>query len=489
VTSPARIFLVAMLSLVGWSAANAQSPANPQSDNCKPQTSRVVSGRLTDAVSSKPLRGIKVSVFTADGQAAGKLRPCITGTNGIYQLELSDDLNNIYLVAVAVDGSYWPADVDLPTFSFPLHLPDTKMRDGHTPLSRQELSAVLKIQNRLRSSDPEIAAKLSTALEKEPIAAVQLAELRPAASTISLHTAWLDGYSSAANGTKIRYSDVGSGAGIAQVSSGQQDVGFSNVRLTNEQLQTSNGTIAQVPVGVDAVLLVYNLPSISAPVRLDAETISKIYEGKITHWNDPTLKKLNPEIPLPAQSILVVGRSDSAGETSMFSRFLSYSSSTWSSVHTTNGGSAVDWPVGIRAKGNEGVMGAVRMQPGAIGYVSFSSARGKELSVASIRNQAGVFVAPSVASIQAFSNSGGAQLTSGGDSSIQSAEAYPITGFTWVIFKQSQNPDLKKRVDFVQWVLTSGQKSQTELGYVPLTRRVQQQAVETVRKIPQDNPQ
>ena len=303
-----------------------------------------------------------------------------------------------------------------------------------------------------------------------------------------IYSKWFADYA-AKTGVKINYQAIGSGGGIRQLSDGTVDFGASDSPMTDGELQKAKGgRVLHFPTVIGAVAVVYNVPGITEPLKLDGGTLSDIFLGKVRKWNDGKIAKLNPGVSLPARDILVVHRSDGSGTTYIFTDFLSSVNKEW--LAGPGRSKEVAWPIGLGGKGNDGVAGQVKQIPGAIGYVELAYARQNKLPFASIKNPAGAFVAPSVESATAAAEGVAAKLNPKTDYRISIAnapgpQAYPITSFTWLIVYQDQTDPIKgkKLVDFMRWALTSGQASAAALDYAPLPKAIADRLVERLGSI------
>jgi phosphate transport system substrate-binding protein len=228
-----------------------------------------------------------------------------------------------------------------------------------------------------------------------------------------------------------------------------------------------------IPTALGAVTMVYNLPGVTSPLQLSGELIAGIYQGQITKWNDPRLAALNTGVKLPATDILVVHRSDGSGTSYVFTDYLASVSPTWATK--PGKGKEVQWPVGLGAKGNEGVAGQVKQTPGAIGYVELAYATQNKMAMASVKNANGEFVTPSIASVTAAAAGAAGKLPPTTDYRVSIVNApgagvYPISSFTWIIAyaKQADSAKGKKLTDFLRWALNEGQAMEPALDYAPL---------------------
>ncbi len=208
-----------------------------------------------------------------------------------------------------------------------------------------------------------------------------------------LYSKWFNEYNKLHPNLKFNYQSIGSGGGIKQITEGTVDFGASDAPMTDEELSKAPDVV-HIPTVLGSVVIIHNVGL--AKLKLSADTLSAIYMGKITKWNDPALAAENPGAKLPAQDILVAHRSDGSGTTAIFTDYLAKVSPEWQK--TVGAGKSVKWPVGIGGKGNEGVTGVVKQTPGAIGYVELAYANQNKLEPAAIKNRSGTYVMPSIAS-------------------------------------------------------------------------------------------
>ncbi len=288
-----------------------------------------------------------------------------------------------------------------------------------------------------------------------------------------LYSKWFDTYAQK-TGTKINYQSIGSGGGIRQLSEQTVDFGATDAPMTDEEMaKAKGGAILHFPTALGAVAVTYNLPEVTQPLKLNGDVLAAIFQGQIKKWNDPRLAALNPGAQLPATDILVVHRSDGSGTSFVFTDYLSAVSPAWATK--PGKGKEVQWPTGLGAKGNEGVSGQVKQTPGAIGYVELAYANQNKLPTAQLKNAAGEYVAPSVASVTAAAGGAASRLPANTDYRVSIVNApgkgaYPISSFTWIIAYRKQ-PDAakgKKLADFLHWALSEGQGMEAALDYAPL---------------------
>ncbi len=245
-----------------------------------------------------------------------------------------------------------------------------------------------------------------------------------------IYAKWFDAYRQK-TGVTINYQSIGSGAGIEQVRAGTVDFGASDAPLSNERLRELPRPVVHFPTVAGAVVLAYDLPGLSGQLRLTPEVLAGIYMGKITAWNDKRIAAANPGLRLPTGPILPVHRADGSGTTNIFTTYLSAVSTEWKELVGAN--TSVSWPTGVGGKGNEGVAGLVRQTPGAIGYVELAYAKQNRLPVALLRNRAGRFPEPSLASTTAAATGAAALLAKDVRTPIVNSpdpDAWPIAGLT-----------------------------------------------------------
>lgn len=279
--------------------------------------------------------------------------------------------------------------------------------------------------------------------------------------------AWAHSYHKQ-TGIKVNYQGIGSGGGIKQAQERVVDFGASDKPLTSEELRKYN--LIQFPFIIGAVVLTYNLPGLeNISLNFDHKAICDIYLGKINNWNDPYLKKLNPNVKFPNLPIIVVRRSEASGTTWLFTTYLSKTCTEWK--ERVGAGTSVNWVVGIGAKGNPGVTNYVKMNPGAIGYVEFIYAKQNNLPMAKILNRDGTyFITPSVKSMQAAARNIKWELEKDffADLTYQEGkDSYPITGASFVILPLDK-PNAKEVVRFFKWAFEKGDDIAERLYYIPL---------------------
>src|SRR3954470_15223316 len=292
-----------------------------------------------------------------------------------------------------------------------------------------------------------MAAALSSALYAGS-AAAQSVDLNGAGATFPypIYSKWFADYAQS-TGVKINYQSIGSGGGIRQLSEQTVDFGASDSPMSDTELAgAKGGPVLHFPTVMGALVITYNVPGLAAPLDLNAQTIADIFSGRITKWNDTRITTLNNGAKLPATDILVVHRSDGSGTTYIFTDYLSTAVPAWKT--SVGKGKEVKWPVGLGAKGNEGVAGQVKQTPGSIGYVELAYAKQNKLSTAAIANKSGAYIVPSVTTVTAAAAGAAASLPANTDYRVSivnapGADAYPISSFTWILIYQHQ-PDPSK---------------------------------------------
>ncbi|HTS59008.1 MAG TPA: phosphate ABC transporter substrate-binding protein PstS [Terriglobales bacterium] len=288
-----------------------------------------------------------------------------------------------------------------------------------------------------------------------------------------MYSKWFSQYHKDHPEVEINYQSIGSGGGIRQVLAGTVDFGASDGPMTDEQLAQSKTKILHVPTVLGADVPAYNL-NVSGELKFTPEALAGIFLGKITTWNDPALAKANPDLKLPGDPIIVVHRSDGSGTTFIWTDYLSKVSPDWKSQVGT--GTSVKWPVGLGGKGNEGVAGMLRQMPGAIGYVELVYAVQNKIPYGQVKNSAGNFVKASVETVTAAAASM-KDMPADFRVSIVNApgkNAYPISSFTWLLIPAQSKDATKGRIlaDFLNWMVSDGQRMTTELTYAPLPEDV-----------------
>jgi phosphate transport system substrate-binding protein len=336
---------------------------------------------------------------------------------------------------------------------------------------------------------------------------------------------WRVEYPNVNPNVNINYQSIGSGGGIRQFTERTVDFGASDAPLSENNTQSLPAPAVHIPETIGSVVAAYNINGVPEKgLKLTGPVLADIFRGTITTWNDPRIQELNPDLTLPSEDIIVAHRSDGSGTTFVWTSYLSAVSPEWSD--TVGAGTAVEWPVGLGAPGNEGVASTITSTPNSIGYVELAYALTTDTDYAYIQNMEGNFVEPSLnstqAAVQAAVQSGGGtstnattsnnstgttnatgtqnttsiNLPAGGESwtdvsllNAPGANSYPIASFSYFLLYQdlSTNIDNMERaralVDFIQWAITDGQQFADELSFVPLPESVVQHDMQTLESL------
>lgn len=280
---------------------------------------------------------------------------------------------------------------------------------------------------------------------------------------------WSQDYSKSSS-NRINYQSIGSGGGIAQIKAATVDFGASDAPLSADDLKA--GGLGQFPSVIGGIVPVMNIEGVApGQLKLDGETLAKIFLGEITVWNDPAIVALNPDMKLPDSKITVVHRSDGSGTSFNFTNYLSKVSDGWKSK--IGFGTTVPWPVGVGGKGNEGVSAYVKQIKNSIGYVEYAYALQNKMTHAQLKNAAGKFIQPNSKAFQAAADT--ADWANAKDFNLimtnaPGDSAWPITATTWIImYKQPKNAEQSQAAfNFFKWSLENGQQQASALDYVAL---------------------
>jgi phosphate transport system substrate-binding protein len=289
-----------------------------------------------------------------------------------------------------------------------------------------------------------------------------------------IYQKWFQEYKMAHGDVQINYQAIGSGGGIRQLQEGTVDFGASDMPMTDDQIKAMKVKALHFPTVMGAVVITYNIPGVSATLKLSPEAIAGIYLGEVKKWNDPKITSTNPGVSLPDKELQVVHRSDGSGTSFVFTDYLSKVSGDWKSKVGAN--TSVQWPAGLGGKGNDGVAGLVKQTPFSIGYVELIFAVQNKMAFADVKNVAGAFVTPSFKSV---TEAAAASKDMPDDFRVSITNApgkgsYPISTFTWLLIP-SQIPDAAKREaikGFLGWMMTTGQKDAEGLSYAQLPKPV-----------------
>jgi len=290
-----------------------------------------------------------------------------------------------------------------------------------------------------------------------------------------LYQKWVSEYGKLHPNVRIDYQSIGSGGGIKQIQAQTVDFGASDAPMTDADLKATPGEILHIPTVLGAVVVTYNVPTITQPLHLSPEVIADIFLGKIKKWDDQHIKQENPGASLPAADITVVHRAESSGTSFVFTDYLAKVSPEWK--EKVGADKQPKWPVGQGGKGNEGVTGQIKQQPNTIGYVELAYATQNKLPAALIKNASGKFIEPSIDAVVAAAASASAQTPEDLRVSITNAtgeNAYPISSYTYILaYKEQKNADKGKAlVDFLWWGIHDGEQFAKDLQYAPLPKEI-----------------
>ncbi len=322
---------------------------------------------------------------------------------------------------------------------------------------------------------PFVWTALTVAAVAVAIAGAKAADISGAGATFPypIYAKWADAYKKE-TGNGLNYQSIGSGGGIKQIKAATVTFGASDKPLKADELNASG--LVQWPMVMGGIVPVLNLPGIKpGELVFDGDTLAKIFLGTITKWDDPAIKKLNPGIALPSTAIAVVHRSDGSGTTFNFTDYLSKVSADWKSKVGEN--TSVQWPVGIGAKGNEGVSNNVMQTQGSIGYVEYAYAMQNKLDYADMINKEGKKVAPTSAAFQSAAANADWAHAPGFYQILTDqpgADSWPITASTFILMpKQPKDPAAAaEALKFFSWAYANGGKMAEDLDYIPMPNSV-----------------
>lgn len=293
-----------------------------------------------------------------------------------------------------------------------------------------------------------------------------------------------------AKGIEVNYQSIGSGGGIKQLENKTVDFGASDAPMSDDELSKAPAPIVHIPTCLGAVIITYNLPD-NPTLKFTPEVLADIFLGKITKWNDKRITDINAGIKLPDLPISIVHRSDGSGTTYILSDYLSKVSPEW---NTKPGkGKSLDWPVGLGAKGNEGVSGLVKQTPGSMGYVELVYALQNKMPAAMLKNKSGNFVE---ASLKSTSLAADIDLPADMRVSLTNTDApegYPICSFTYILLYKNQAYGNRKEtsaqanINLVNYVIHDGQQFAEPLGYAPLPDAAVKKADEILKSVTYSN--
>jgi phosphate transport system substrate-binding protein len=307
------------------------------------------------------------------------------------------------------------------------------------------------------------------------VTAANAADISGAGATFPypIYAKWAAAYR-AQSGVGLNYQSIGSGGGIKQIKARTVTFGATDKPLSVAELNAAG--LVQFPTVVGGDVPVVNIAGVKpGQLILDGPTLANIFLGKIGKWNDPAIARLNPGVNLPNQAIVVVHRSDGSGTTYIFAHYLSKVSREWND--RVGADTAVDWPVGIGAKGNEGVAGNVSQTSGAIGYVEYAYAKQNRLAYARMINRDGKVVSPSIQSFQAAAAGANWAGTPGFGVMLTNqpgADSWPMAGATFILmYRQPADANASNTaLKFFKWAYANGDAMASGLDYVPLPDNV-----------------
>ena len=300
-----------------------------------------------------------------------------------------------------------------------------------------------------------------------------------------IYSKWFNEYHNMHSDIEINYQSIGSGGGIRQLQSGTVDFGASDMPLDDTKVKQMPMPILQLPTVLGAVVPAYNISGVTAELKFTPQILAGIYLGSITSWNDKAIAAANSGVNLPDKNIVVIHRSDGSGTTFVWTDYLSKVSPDWKSKVGSN--TSVSWPVGLGAKGNEGVAGMIRQMDGSIGYVELIYALQNKITFGSVKNSSGTFIKASLESTTAAAASA-KMAPNDFRVSITNAsgkEAYPISSFTYLLIPKQWKDNGKQKVflDFLNWMLSDGQSMTTQLNYAPLPATVKEKELLALKEI------
>jgi phosphate transport system substrate-binding protein len=286
-----------------------------------------------------------------------------------------------------------------------------------------------------------------------------------------LYSKWISEYQKSYPNVQINYQSIGSGGGIRQILEGTVDFGATDAPMNAGERAKAKSTLHHIPMTMGAVVVAYNVPGVPTGLKLTPSAVAGIFLGDIKKWNDPKIASLNQGLKLPDTAITIAYRSDGSGTTAVFTEYLAKVSVDWKSK--VGAGKSVKFPVGLGAKGNEGVTGLVKTTPGAVGYVELAYAKQNALAMATIQNKNGKFVVPTPEGVTAAAS--GMEIPDDLCLSITDgpgAKDYPISALSYILVYQEQQDATKGKAlaDFLWWACHDGQKFAAALDYAPLPK-------------------
>lgn len=288
-------------------------------------------------------------------------------------------------------------------------------------------------------------------------------------------------------GIQFSYGSIGSGGGIRSLADKVVDFGATDAYLSDKEMADLQAEIVHIPTCLGAVVVAYNVPGVET-LNLTPELLESIFLGIIDQWNDPKIQAINKGKELPDMKITVVYRSDGSGTTYIFSDYMSKVSKLWADKLGT--GKSLNWPVGNGAKGNPGVAGTISQSAGSIGYIGSEYAFAQKIPYALVQNNAGNFVTPEIRSVSSAARGEISADTRTMVTNSSDPEAYPISGFTWIILYKEQSYDgrsiekAREILKFLDWLVsTDGQAIAESVNYASLPSDVSSVAKKILRSV------
>lgn len=288
-------------------------------------------------------------------------------------------------------------------------------------------------------------------------------------------------------GIQLSYGSIGSGGGIRSLTDKVVDFGATDAYLSDNELTAMPAEIVHIPTCLGAVVIAYNLPGVEN-LKMTPGLLENIFMGTVTKWNDPKIKAINEGLELPDMNITVVYRSDGSGTTYIFSDYMSKVSTLWNEKVGT--GKSLNWPVGIGGKGNPGVAGTISQSPGSIGYIGSEYAFAQKINYALVQNSSGNFINPDIKTVSSAAKTEIPADTRVMATNSSDPDAYPISGFTWIIIYKEQSyggrtkAAAQETVKFLDWLTgPDGQSIAESVNYASLPAEVSSAAKSIIRSI------
>jgi phosphate transport system substrate-binding protein len=301
---------------------------------------------------------------------------------------------------------------------------------------------------------------------------------------LPVYTSWLEDYQKLYPNLRLRYLAVGSGEGIHQVTSGMTDFGGSDLPMTDREISRAKVKVFHFPTVMGAVVPIYNVPGLEKPLNFTPEVLAGIFLGTIRRWNHPAIAAANPGVILPSNEIAVVHRMEPSGTTYVWTDYLSKANMNWRTQ--VGKGAEVKWRTGIAARGNGGLVDAVKRTIYSIGYCELTYASQNAVTYGLVQNAAGRFIRADSKSVSAAAAGVAFQPHDDFRVSITNAPgsaAYPISTFTWLLVPKLEGDKETALNNFLNWILTTGQDSRIEsLGYARLPHTVVEKELEVLRR-------